>query len=498
MDTFELEIFKAGRQTASNGVEVEFGVSDLSEIASTYNPNLFKAPLIVTKKPHNTEGISDHALADSELAFGFPKSLKVAGDRLKAVFDKDKIVPQVVDWFRQGRLLGVSSSFYQPNSPHNPTPGKYHLRHIAALGKTPPAVKGLAVNFSEETEEEWLCFEQAATEETIDFCDCIGEGGSVADALQSLREWLIADKGLDKADAILPRSLINAIEDRSEQKMERTEELKDRLLEMEQAIAALQYRPIEESQPVRLDYKEEPPKKMLDLQKMMDDAGMEAADVAEATGIDEDELMAYVSGDKKPSAAKLKKIKAALGGDEGMDYSEEISNLRRQLQMYEIEAQSAKREAEAARREAEQARIDQQKAAERERLNAIASFCEGLESQGILLPRQTGTRVLNFGEDESSEMGLIEFMQSLDEEQLSFAQEFLSDLAPQVDYSERAGNGGRVEDQPRKSKIKLPAGHAVNSKHEDLYSQALSYCESHDLDPENTKDWSKAVQAVIG
>ena len=54
-----------------------------------------------------------------------------------------------------------SASFYPPQAPNNPTPGKWYLRHVAFLGAQPPAIAGLkdiqfsagdadgAVNFSE-------------------------------------------------------------------------------------------------------------------------------------------------------------------------------------------------------------------------------------------------------------------------------------------------------------------------------------------------------------
>ncbi|MBF0186018.1 MAG: hypothetical protein HQM06_16735, partial [Magnetococcales bacterium] len=42
-----------------------------------------------------------------------------------------------------GRFKKISASFYPPDSPNNPTPGLFALRHIAFLGAQPPAIKGL-------------------------------------------------------------------------------------------------------------------------------------------------------------------------------------------------------------------------------------------------------------------------------------------------------------------------------------------------------------------
>jgi hypothetical protein len=134
----EIEIIRAGTHTSANGIVVTFDRRDLEEIAANYNPSHFQAPLIIS---HDTLGIPDRQLAHSEFAYGAPKKLKVVGDRLRAVFDK--IAPEFVQWVRDGKLLSVSSSIYLRNSPTNPTPGRLALRHIAGLGSSPPAIKGM-------------------------------------------------------------------------------------------------------------------------------------------------------------------------------------------------------------------------------------------------------------------------------------------------------------------------------------------------------------------
>jgi hypothetical protein len=139
-----LEIFRAGTHTSGSGDRRTWTRADLQEIAATYDTERFKAPLIVS---HNTDGVEDHKLPDSELAYGYPDSLKVVGDKLIGSFSK--IVPQVSSWIKNGQIFAVSPSIYLPNSPANPTPGKFSLRHIALLGKSPPAVKGMeAPSFS--------------------------------------------------------------------------------------------------------------------------------------------------------------------------------------------------------------------------------------------------------------------------------------------------------------------------------------------------------------
>lgn len=136
-----IEVFKAGYRTASSGLGRLYPVEELQAAAANYAPELFKAPLIVSYPAHNTAGHSDTELYKSQLAYGFPEALKVVGDRLMAGFKK--ISPQVKEWIANGQILGFSSSFYLPDSPFNPCPGSLSLRHIAACGTDPPAVKGM-------------------------------------------------------------------------------------------------------------------------------------------------------------------------------------------------------------------------------------------------------------------------------------------------------------------------------------------------------------------
>ena len=50
-----------------------------------------------------------------------------------------------------GRYKHVSAAFYAPDSPRNPKPGVYYLRHVGALGAVPPSIKGLGpLTFAED------------------------------------------------------------------------------------------------------------------------------------------------------------------------------------------------------------------------------------------------------------------------------------------------------------------------------------------------------------
>lgn len=200
-DTYEIEILRSGTHTSSNGVTMHFGKEDLQEVVDNYNPANFKAPLIIS---HDTKGISDKDLVNSEFAYGVPKTLKIVGDRVKAVFDH--IAPEFVEWVRQKKLLAISPSFYTRDSVANPTPGKLSLRHIASLGKSAPAIKGMAPLNLSESMDGILCFSQAvqfnSESNTVEFADFTLR--TQADLWRSLREWLIDQHDLETADRIVP------------------------------------------------------------------------------------------------------------------------------------------------------------------------------------------------------------------------------------------------------------------------------------------------------
>lgn len=201
----EIEILKAGTHRSSDGRECKFSVNDLAEIANSYSPERFKAPIIVS---HNTSGLPDKSIIDSELAHGFPQSLKVVGDRLVALCEK--VSPNFKNWFKNNQLLSFSSSLYLRDSPSNPTPGQLALRHIAALGATPPAIKGLKpltlseINFAAMQQDEGIA--------DFSCLQCIGGTMEpIAALLRGMRDFLIESRDLTTADQILPTEMIDQI-----------------------------------------------------------------------------------------------------------------------------------------------------------------------------------------------------------------------------------------------------------------------------------------------
>lgn len=211
----EIEILKVGVHTASNGITQGFSHEIAQEIVDSYSPDLFKAPLIVS---HNTGGHGDRDIINTELAFGTPKYLKKVGDRVKAVFEK--LSPQFVEWTRNHQILGISPSFYPPNHSGNPTPGKWHLRHIAGLGKNPPAIKGMAAlslsEFLHLDDAVAISFNEFSLETDSDALTLnYSFGNSDASIFQRWRDYLIDKEGLEVADKIVPYDYIKMMIERA-------------------------------------------------------------------------------------------------------------------------------------------------------------------------------------------------------------------------------------------------------------------------------------------
>ncbi|MEX0617538.1 MAG: peptidase [Pseudohongiellaceae bacterium] len=181
-----IEIFKPGSHTAMTGETIGFTEAQLRESAKAYDPALHEAPIVVGHPSH------DHP------AYGWIRSLDYA-DSLQA--EPDQVEPQFAEMVGSGRFKKVSASFYRPDSPANPVPGVYYLRHVGFLGAQPPAIKGLKqVEFSE------------AGDDVVELNFGEVRAGSLMRLFRSMREWLISDKGMETADKILPDWEIDHLE----------------------------------------------------------------------------------------------------------------------------------------------------------------------------------------------------------------------------------------------------------------------------------------------
>lgn len=120
-----------------DGRSIFFGESDIISSVKVYDPKIHEAPLVIGHPKHNAP------------AYGWVQSLTVQDGIMKAI--PQQVDPEFAEMVEKGRFKKISASFYEPNSPTNPVPGVYYLRHVGFLGAQPPAVKGLkSASFAEE------------------------------------------------------------------------------------------------------------------------------------------------------------------------------------------------------------------------------------------------------------------------------------------------------------------------------------------------------------
>ncbi|MBF0383095.1 MAG: hypothetical protein HQL69_18900 [Magnetococcales bacterium] len=125
-----IQIFRTGNHTAMNGASLAFSRSDLEATVNAYNTKHHEAPLVVGHPSTN------------DPAYGWVKSLFLNNEGVLEA-TPHQVDTDFVEMVKNGKFKKVSASFYSPNSPGNPTPGIYYLRHVGFLGAQPPAVKGL-------------------------------------------------------------------------------------------------------------------------------------------------------------------------------------------------------------------------------------------------------------------------------------------------------------------------------------------------------------------
>ena len=162
----------------------KFTGKELSEIASTYNPSNYEAPILIGH-------LSDPSYKgkSSIPSFGWIGKAIVVGEHLKLVVSQ--FSDQLKEFIQQGFYKKVSAAFFQPDDPNNPTPGKWHLHHLAFLGGTPPAVKGLEGIAFAEIVCEGVEFAEMDTEITgIDAAEELGTEDTIKDLTESCATFI--------------------------------------------------------------------------------------------------------------------------------------------------------------------------------------------------------------------------------------------------------------------------------------------------------------------
>lgn len=177
MSNQPIEIFRPGKWKSSDGKEYAFSAEEVASIASSYDPALHEAPVVV-----------GHPKTDAP-AYGWVKSLAVNKDGV-LVATPNQVDAQFSELVRAGRFKKISASLYAPDSPNNPKPGSYYLRHVGFLGAVPPAVQGLRSPSFSANEKGVLEF---------------GYGEQIIGGLlRRMREFIIEKFTAEDADRVLP------------------------------------------------------------------------------------------------------------------------------------------------------------------------------------------------------------------------------------------------------------------------------------------------------
>ncbi len=201
-DPAPFEIFRAGRHTASDGAVIDFSAADLGLAARAYDPAIHEAPLVV-----------GHPRTDDP-AYGWVKGLRSDGSSLIAA--PHQVDSAFAELVRSGRFKKISASFYTPESPQNPAPGTYYLRHVGFLGAQPPALKGLKPVAFADGGEGLIEFDIAierrvGMQRGAEF----HEAGlrKVVHHLRRVREHILRKHGKEEADATVPEEHLQELED---------------------------------------------------------------------------------------------------------------------------------------------------------------------------------------------------------------------------------------------------------------------------------------------
>lgn len=176
-----IHILKPGTFAGSDGTLFTFAASDLAAIAANYDPQLGEAPLTCGHPK------TDHP------AFGWVERLEFdAGTGNLYAVPKD-VPAEFSAAVTRGAFKKISVALFGPKQAANPKPGNYYIRHVGFLGAHVPAVPGLSPI-------EFAAAELA--EVSVEF----GAPGAytVARLFRRMREWLIADRGLEAADSVIP------------------------------------------------------------------------------------------------------------------------------------------------------------------------------------------------------------------------------------------------------------------------------------------------------
>lgn len=182
---------KEGSWTTMTGQVVEFTKAMLKEVAESYDPKKWAAPLVI-----------GHPKIEDP-AFGQVDTVSFDGEFINSV--PVNVNPEFATAVEKKAFPNVSAKFWQPKDTGNPTPGKWYLRHIGFFGAWPTSLKGHLPATQFASGDDGVTFIQFGEVQSWDFT-------SIANLFTGIREWIIAEKSIEDADRILPRWQIDDIE----------------------------------------------------------------------------------------------------------------------------------------------------------------------------------------------------------------------------------------------------------------------------------------------
>lgn len=134
--------------------DITITAEDIAAAAAAYDPAIYRAPVVI-----------GHPETDLP-AWGWILGAEARPDGL---WLDAELGPEMVDLVRERRYGAVSLALWPPESPGNPSPGAWSIKHLGFLGAVPPAVKGLArVLFAEG---DVRCFGTSADAVSITLAD---------------------------------------------------------------------------------------------------------------------------------------------------------------------------------------------------------------------------------------------------------------------------------------------------------------------------------------
>jgi hypothetical protein len=212
-----IDMFPAGFHTDSSGRSKQWTTAELEEAAESYNSivGTHDAPILIGH--------------DGNTSYGWLKRAYVEGDRLRGDFDE--VDPTFAENAKAGRYKKKSISFYPPDHPANPTPGKLNIRHLAIVGI--PAIKGLASDFEAGDLAGTLIYDYA--EVTI-----TSPSQAIATVFRNFREWLIETQDLDIADRVVPAMAIDVLSQTTFAQQAELSSLQEQIFGLSNAIAQME------------------------------------------------------------------------------------------------------------------------------------------------------------------------------------------------------------------------------------------------------------------